>query len=603
MRLSARLAFLWLLAALPLQVYAQAIVVRSAPPNAAGSTTIRFPSGLPTHAYLRGHMILTAADLAAVPSGTTLKSLGMVYLEGTSTPAGGNFRVYLQNSADLTNQKSSDWATAIGPMTEVYAGGLSLPVGTAPATLDLPLTTSFTYSGGSLYMAYEYTATTFASDVNHPAKYAANFDMAGSIRMDASTSALPTTLTQVSAFRPQLRLGFPNPHQHELSLESLGVTYGELNGLWDSEVFVTVANSGALDAADVPVALVVTGANAGAAQLSIASLAAGGSAAVSQAWENPLAGAQTITASIPSDEVPSNNELSIAQDVGCSVLSYAGSATPYDGIGFNTGSGISAVRYTTPTVPVLVKRVFVDLYNAPTSLGKTIAAKLLDDSGTIVGTSEPFVIGAEHLGARVWLELTTPVQVAPGTRVFAGILQTAGTPGYFPVATVAPAAASPDRVYSFDPDGTNKTEYTTLGTLKIGFEADPVLTLQVGDEGHGTHGEPVAITATPGYASYAFLINGAAAQSGASNVLTYLAEDQDIVSVTAIRGPCDTQVETEVSMVIPDKIFTDGFDPLVRRMLGAGVGGGAVTAAPSPARAFVRMEAESASRASRDEGM
>lgn len=539
---------------------AQAIVIHEAPPSAPTSTQVRMPNGLASYAYMRGHFLLTAADLAGIPAATPLTSFGMNFVTGTDVATDGSFNVYLENTSDTTNTKSTTWTTAVASMTSVYAGTLTLPVGTTtPASIDLTLNgTSFSYTGGGLYVAYEYVGSTFS---NVPATYAANSDLAGATHSANSATVLPATLTASSSFRPQVRLGYANPHANQLAV-ALSVTFGDLNAVWDDEVDVNVANVGALDNGGVDVLLAVVGANNSDQSLPTGAIAAGGGVTLNVPMAYAAQGDQTITATLPGDEDSSDNQASAMQTVSCNVLSYAGAQqVPYDSIGFNTGAGILAMRYTAPAVPVRIDGVYVELSSAAANTGNTVYGHLLDADGAIIGSSDPVVITADQLGTRVYFPLVTPVELAPMTRVFAGLEQTASAAGYFPVATVAPVNVPEDRVYSFLSTGGTGTSYTNLGTLKIGVEAAPVVALQVGVDGHATQGQPVDIVATPGYGSYEFFVNSVSVQSGASNTLTYVAQDLDLVSVTATRNACDAQVQTQVSVVIPDLIFVDGFDP------------------------------------------
>ena len=554
-----RATLLWLvLLVVPGLAGAQAVIIHEAPPFAPYFTQLRMPNGLASDKYMRGHFLLTADDLALMPAGVPLTSFGMNFVYGTNTPAGGSFSVYLENTNDTTNLKSTTWTTAVATMSAVYTGTLELPVGAAPASIDLALTgPSFTYTGGGLYVAFEYTGSTFATGA---AAYSANSDLADATHMASSMLELPATLTSSSAFRPQVRLGYLNARDNQLAV-TLSVMFGDLNATWDDEVDVNVANAGRLDSAGVDVLLTVTGANSDSRSLPTGAIATGDSVTLNVPMAYAAQGEQTIAATLPADEVPSDDEASVAQSVSCNVLSYAGAQqAPYDSVGFGTGAGILAVRYTAPAVPVRVDGVYAELSISASNAGNTVYGRLLDADGVIAGSSEPVVIAPEQPGTRVYFPFVTPVELAPAARMFAGLEQTPSPTAYYPVATVAPADVPDDRVYSFPPTGGAGAPLTNLGTLKLGIEAVPVVTLQVGVDGHAVQGEPVDIVATPGYDTYEFFVNGVSVQSGTSGTLTYVAQDLDLVSVTATRNACDAQVQTQVSVIIPDEIFLDGFD-------------------------------------------
>lgn len=523
---------------------AQQTLIAGVPPDAPTTTQLRAPNGLSSHAFLRVHLILTASDLAALPAGTDPVSIGFRYADGVGAPAAGSFRVYLENTADTTNLKSTTWTTAIATMTQVYDGTLALPESTAPTNVDVDLNAApFTYTGGGLYVAYEYAATSFSTPTD-PATYAANSALAGATRMASSAAAMPSTLSETSAFRPQIRIGRANPFGNELAVEAVSVKYGALHALWDDEITATVANRGRDDRTQVAVQMQVSGANSEVRDIVEPLIAAGDSAAfVATALGYGNTGTQTVTVSVPADENPANDQRTLAQAVSCDMLAYADDSAPFDSIGFNTGSGILAMRYTAPPVPIVVSAVTVGISDAPTNLGQTVAGRLLDASGQIVATAPDVVLNESHLGAWVVFPLDAPVTIAAGEILHAGLLQRAGSPGYFPVATNAPALVAPDRVFSFPADGGAGTMYTDLGTLRIGLQASAEVAL-VRTADTPPEGEVVTYTATPGYGDYLFVRNGDTVQQGPDPAYSFSPSGAgDLVTVTATRNACAASVD------------------------------------------------------------
>lgn len=546
---------------MPGLVHSQAMLIWQAPPKAAASTDIRMPNGTAIHTSLRGHFILTAADLSGLPTGIPLQTFGFNYARGVPTAAGGSFRIYLQNTTDATNLKSTNWATAIASMTEVYVGPLALPVGGSTA-LDLLLNrNTFIFSGSALYVAYEYSGQSFSTA---SANYVANNDLPQSLWMGSSTSTtLPTNLNNSSPFRPQVRFGWPNSHQHNIAIEGLSTKFVDLNALWDDEVSVKVSNRGLYDQSNVAVLLETMGANATSESLPIWYLGAGLTTILTVVRNDLLnEGVQAITASVGPDDSPSDDRMSIDQMVSCERLSIAGTLAPYRGIGFGTGSGILAVRYRAPSMPILVKGIYAEVHGAAAQ-GTVLTGQLLNAAGAVVATSDPVVVREEFLASHVSFHFAAPVEVAAGADIYAGVMQSPGLDS-FPISSVPPASVSPDRVYSFPTGGGNGTNYTNQGTPNIGLLAKGVLTVQVGTDGHAVDNQPVDITATPGYRFYDFQVNGNPVQSGASNILTYLANDLDVVSVTAKRNACAAEIDVEVPVVGSDHIFANGFEVLTR---------------------------------------
>ncbi len=139
----------------------QTTLISPVPANSQGITDLRLPNGTSAHTSIRGHYLLRASEIPLL-SGSQITGLGFAYVRGTNALASGNFIVYLQNTADNSNTKSMTWATAISTMTEVYNGTYTLPQ-TDSTNVDFVLQTPFTYTGGAIYVAYEYIGSSFAT--------------------------------------------------------------------------------------------------------------------------------------------------------------------------------------------------------------------------------------------------------------------------------------------------------------------------------------------------------------------------------------------------------------------------------------------------------
>lgn len=167
----------------------------------ATSGNSRAPQG--TQRYARTIYIITATEMASsgLVTGNTLNALGFNYLTAQNVATTGNFKVYLQNTADVTNTKSTSWATAISGMTLASNSTFTIPAAIGQANHVFAGGSSFTYTGGSIYVAFEYANATGA--IATTANVAAcNNTLVDGLKSAQSTSALPTTIG-VSNFRPQ----------------------------------------------------------------------------------------------------------------------------------------------------------------------------------------------------------------------------------------------------------------------------------------------------------------------------------------------------------------------------------------------------------------
>lgn len=197
------LLFVVLLSAISTEFFAQTDYYAVATGNS--STQVRGPQG--TNRYHRSVWILTQAEMTAAgfANGNIVNGLGFNFIEALDIPATGNMQIYLQNTTDAANTKGTAWATVISPMTSIYNGSVTLPAVTGE--FFIPSTTNFTYTGGALYVAFDYqnpngNLPTVPSTIN------ANTTVTNGTRTATSATAVPANLgATFSTFRPQTLVG------------------------------------------------------------------------------------------------------------------------------------------------------------------------------------------------------------------------------------------------------------------------------------------------------------------------------------------------------------------------------------------------------------
>lgn len=503
--------------------YSQAEITVTAPANTGATTGLRAPNGTTTHTTIRGVIIVTAAELAAIPGGTTLTKLSFILSGGVSPgPAGGNIQMYLENTADVTNLKSTDWATIITPMTSVYTGSYTLPA-TAGPTADLTLTTPFVYTGGSVYVAYDYLGATFTTT---GAIYSANNTLSGGWKGDVSaTTTPPTTLTQASSFRPVIRFTFDNPFTNELNVSGIAGEYGIFNNTIKTTQTVTslISNTSQGDLTNIPVTLDVTGANPYSVTLTIPSIASGSTATL--LFENvPTSslGAQTLTISIPADEVNNNNSRTFTQQVQCDTISYAQSPVQSGAVGFNTGAGLIANKFNIPnTIETYVKSVSNYFPNTATITGNTLMGILLDGNGVILDSTAVITITAGMLGTKQDFNFINGAIDVSGGDVYVGFRQDANASvGYFPFANQDNSYVDPNAAATFPLTGGAPAPLGAgLGYMMI----EATLTYGGFDVANSSFAGIVCdntsldIMPIAGYQNYEFFVNGSSMQNGATS--------------------------------------------------------------------------------------
>ncbi|MBK9227319.1 MAG: hypothetical protein IPL67_09785 [Ignavibacteria bacterium] len=159
--------------------------------------------------YARCYFLIQASEMIAsgYPAGVSIISLGYNYKYGTNLSTKGYFKVYLQNTDDLTNNKSMNWNSAIQEMTLVHSD--TLMIQTAPGYFDIPLNhfENFIYTGGGIYVAFEY------SNPSGPLAAVSNVAWCNKIlpnpilKSSQSDDSLRVVATGTSALRPEIRFG------------------------------------------------------------------------------------------------------------------------------------------------------------------------------------------------------------------------------------------------------------------------------------------------------------------------------------------------------------------------------------------------------------
>lgn len=506
--------------------YAQPELTVTAPSPTGATTTLRAPNGTTAHTTIRGVLIVPASELAAIPSGTTITKLNMLLSGGAVPgPAGGNIQFYLENTADVTNLKSTTWSTAISTMTSVYTGAFAIPSVAGP-TAQITLTTPFVYTGGSVYVAYDYLGTTFTTTA---AVYEANNSIAGGWKGDVSaTTTPPATLTQSSSFRPCIGFTFTNPFTNELNVTGMAGEKGIFNNTIKTSQTVTslITNTSVGALSNVPVTLTITGANPYTSTQTIPSIAAG---ATSTLLFNNVPtinlGTQTLTVSIPNDENNTNNTQTFTQQVQCDTLSYAQTPVQNGGVGFNTGTGLIANRHVIPNnIDTYVKSVSNYFPTATNNAGNTIKGILLNGSGQIIDSTALITITTAMLGTKQNFDFINGAIDVSGTTIYVGFRQTANaTTGYFPFANQDNSYVDPNAAATFPifggtaaPLGSGLGYMMIEATLTYGGFDVPNSSVA----GQLCSGSALTISPTPGYPNYEFFVDGSSVQNGATATYT-----------------------------------------------------------------------------------
>lgn len=411
--------------------YSQATFV-VATPTANGTSANRLPNGTSGHAYFRGASLVRTTELTSMPVSTTLSSVGFTTSTGATTGVTGSITIYMENTGDVTFNKGLAWSGVTPGMTIVYTGTMMVPA--SATTVDLPLSTPFVYTGGGIYVAYEWqSAGPYSTGA---AIWSSNTDLPNGCISGPSATAFPTTCV-ASGFRPCMRFGFPNALTNDVSVEYINTMGAVAQVLTIPTVPISaiIRNNSNGTLSNIPVSANMTGVNTFANTQTVTSLAAGATATVTfPAWSPTTAGASTISVTVPSDQNNGNNMRTFNNVVSCNVGGFAQKPANFtQSIGFNTTSGILSTQVQLP-VTATVTGVNMAISSNTAAVGNTVYGVMLDNAGTILTTSSnSLTISNGDLNTIYSFTFATPQAVTAAQIWYIGMAQPANaTLGYFP---------------------------------------------------------------------------------------------------------------------------------------------------------------------------
>jgi hypothetical protein len=375
----------------------------------------------------RSVYLITATELAAagITGGTGLSGIGWSFQTAPGLSGSNNLTVYLQNTADATNLKSTTWTTAITGMTVVHNAATTIPNVTGPFDITFSGGSAFTYTGGGLYVAFDaqYPVGTLSTTT---VVWCNSTGLVNGL-LGAQGAAAPATLA-ASSFRPETRLASSVATiLNDASVDfviSLGSLAQPLVG--PQTVQAVITNRGANALTNLPVTFDLTGAETFTDTQNVASLAAcGGQTTVTFAPFTPAAiGSDTVTVTVPADDFAGNNSASRPLDETFNLYSYKHPGTTASGgVGVNANTADFVAKFTTTTA-AKVSAVNLEF---PLTSATTYRVAIYADSGSgtpgLVPIYEDAADRTVTVTGPVTITLPSPVAVGPGN-FFAGIQQT-----------------------------------------------------------------------------------------------------------------------------------------------------------------------------------
>src|SRR6185312_9548860 len=374
--------------------------------------------------FERSVYLIKATELAAAgySAGTTPTTIGWNYQTG-GVAGSAPLIVYMQNTADTTNTKSTTWATAITGMTTVHNATTALPAAAGPFDITLTGGSPFTYTGGGLYIAFDwgqYTGTLGATTV----VWCNSTGLVNGLLGNQNNVAAPTTVA-ASNFRPETRLNGIISAQNDAAV-TLVYSYGELPaGFGMQFTRAVVTNLGAATLTNLPVTLNITGVDNFTDMVNIPTLApCGGTTTVTFAtFISGTVGSDTVTVSVPTDDIPGNNSQSKPLNITPLDFSYKyPGSSPTGGLGFTGGPGAFVAKFTTINNNS-IGAVKLEFNNVTAT---TYRVAIYGDNGGVPSTLPLYVDAADRMVSAagpvtIPLPAAVPVTTAP---FYVGIQQT-----------------------------------------------------------------------------------------------------------------------------------------------------------------------------------
>ena len=378
--------------------------------------------------YERVAYLITPTEMstAGFPNGADINLIGFNYSVGQDIPTTGNFKVYLQNTSDVTYGKGTTWATIISTMTLAHNDPITIP--NSVGVFDIPFVggSSFIYTGGGLYVAWEYgNASDPISSYN--TAYC-NTSLTSGLRGSQSATGFIDPLDMTSNFRPYTRLGTSLDDVLQVpvvyALGKIPIPYGV------PQIISAPVKNVSASSVTFNLTLTVKDVTSGTVRFTdtqtVTALAAGATQVVPFAsWSPTITENDSIivtTSAIPGETVLGNNTASMVQIVNTSRFAYSQGTASSGGVGFTGATGDFVAKFSSGTSAVIDSiQVNFSSGGNPYQLGIWDATGAGNTPGTNLFTSPAYTSAA----GIVTIPVTPPVVV--NGYFYLGVKQTGTT--------------------------------------------------------------------------------------------------------------------------------------------------------------------------------
>lgn len=338
------------------------------------------------------------------------------------------------------------WANAFTPMTLVHNDTITIPE--TPGAFMIPFTgsgiNSFTYTGGGIYVAWEYSNSSLPfSSLNKSLATTEGTTYSDVIGSDSSdiilclkaigdTSQLPTLTSD--PLRPETRLGSSALRDSAEVVVIYTTGYQAVPNANPSVNSAVIRNLSPI-AHTYPVTLTVKNVAGVVRYTQTVMTAVEGDSSTLVTfgnWSPTILEDDSVIVSVPAqtmENVTQNNRQYYIQHVNASLLSYSDDGTPITSAGFGLDSGLILVRHH---VEGCTRITGATVFLTPSAEGQEIYAVILDADGTVLSTSPHFTPDSSQVGTNKSFYFIAP-PVITDDDFYIGLAQTPGTSAYNPV--------------------------------------------------------------------------------------------------------------------------------------------------------------------------
>ncbi len=255
----------------------------------------------------------------------------------------------------------------------------------------------------------------------------------------------------------------------------------EIYALGDASVYysspqtiaVYIENKGLTERENIPVTLTISGANAASETSVIGGLAQFDYFILHlPAFTPEFNGPTVFEITLPDDDNLSNNTITWEQNVtefDCNYSSTSASVKPL-GLASNEAFIFQTKYHITGTAAVRAIKAYIP-YD-PSNIGQTVYGVVLNNAGTIVAQSDPYIIEETSMGAWHTFEIPAP-PVFTDKDYYAGLAAQAADVVYYPLGIQSEDPLRPETFYFSDLTGNNTSPYLLPNRLMIGATLAP----------------------------------------------------------------------------------------------------------------------------------